>query len=339
MTAPDTAASSCSETGNTVLSVRGLSVELARGKQRIPIVQDVSYDLRAGEILGIVGESGAGKSMSGNAITGLLKPPLHCSAGEVRLDGMRIDSLNAREMQRIRGKRIAMIFQDPLTSLNPVFTIGAQLVETIERHTDRHGKAAWAQAQSLLEQVGIPAAADRLKQYPHEFSGGMRQRVVIALALAGEPDVLFADEPTTALDVSIQAQIIALFKTLCREKGLAAALVTHDMGVIAQATDRVAVMYAGRIVETGPTADVLKAPRHPYTSALMRSIPEVGHRQARLPQLSGTMPRPGSLPTGCAFAPRCDFATAACAREIPQMAGTAGHPAACLHPLDQKATT
>ncbi|RPE66640.1 peptide/nickel transport system ATP-binding protein [Pacificibacter maritimus] len=319
-----------------VLTVKGLSVELRRRNDRIPIVQDVSYELRAGEILGIVGESGAGKSMSGNAVAGLLRPPLYVSQGEVHLNAQRIDTLPANKLVNIRGKRIAMVFQDPLTSLNPVFTVGEQLVETIERHTPRRGQEAKDRAQLLLEQVGIPAAADRLTQYPHEFSGGMRQRVVIALALAGEPDVLFADEPTTALDVSIQAQIIALFKRLCREKGLAAALVTHDMGVIAQATDRVAVMYAGRIVETGPTAEVLKNPRHPYTSGLMQSIPEIGRRLHRLPQLQGAMPRPGQLPQGCAFSDRCAYVTDACRKAVPKMSGSKFHSVACVHPLTQE---
>lgn len=322
--------------GGPVLTVRGLDVVLKRPGRDLPIIRDVSYDLRAGEILGIVGESGAGKSMSGNAVAGLLRAPLSAPRGEVRLNGDRIDTLSPRRMADIRGKRIAMVFQDPLTSLNPVFTIGAQLIETIERHTDARGKAAEARAMSLLDQVGIPAPAKRLNQYPHEFSGGMRQRVVIALALAGEPDVLFADEPTTALDVSIQAQIIALFRRLCREKGLAAALVSHDMGVIAQATDRMVVMYAGRIVETGTTAQILHRPRHPYTSALMQSIPQIGKRQHRLPQLQGAMPRPASLPPGCAFAPRCAFATAGCLEAVPPMSGPAGHQAACIHPLNRE---
>ena len=317
-----------------VLSVRDLSVELRRDGKATPIVQDISYDLHAGEILGMVGESGAGKSMSGNAVTGLLRPPLHVSSGSVTLDGTRIDTLPQSRMTDLRGRRIAMIFQDPLTSLNPVFTIGDQLVETITRHTALRGRAAQDRARELLEQVGIPGAKDRLGSYPHEFSGGMRQRVVIALALAGDPDVLYADEPTTALDVSIQAQIIALFRRLCRDRGLAAVLVTHDMGVIAQATDRVAVMYAGRIVETGPTRDVLKAPRHPYTSALMESIPEIGRRQRRLPQLSGAMPRPGALPPGCSFSDRCPRATDICRQTVPEMTGADTHPAACLHPLD-----
>ncbi|MDT0683076.1 ABC transporter ATP-binding protein [Roseicyclus sp. F158] len=323
--------------GPPILSVRGLQVDLRVPGGWLPIVSDVSFDLRAGEILGIVGESGAGKSMSGNAVTGLLREPLVRRAGEVRLGETRIDGLGDRRMADIRGRRIAMIFQDPLTALNPVFTVGDQLVETIRRHTALRGAAARDRARELLHQVGIPAAEDRLDQYPHEYSGGMRQRVVIALALAGEPEVLFADEPTTALDVSIQAQIIALFKRLCHEKRLAAALVTHDMGVIAQATDRVAVMYAGRIVETGRTADVLARPRHPYTRALMRSIPRIGERHERLPQLQGSMPRPGALPDGCAFSDRCDRATAQCSRAVPELTGPAAHPAACFHPCDEEA--
>ncbi|WP_435170718.1 ABC transporter ATP-binding protein [Falsirhodobacter sp. 1013] len=315
-----------------VLQIRDLNVELWRGHLRMRIVRDASLDLAPGEILGLVGESGAGKSMLGSAITGLIEMPLMRTSGQITLDGQRIDTLSQRRMADIRGAGIGMIFQDPLTSLNPVFTIGRQLVETIERHTDRHGSNARAEAVSLLQQVGIPAAEARLGSFPHEFSGGMRQRVVIALALAGRPKVIIADEPTTALDVSIQAQIINLLKRICRERGTAVILVTHDMGVIANAASRVAVMYAGRIVEIGPVAQVISGARHPYTRSLMRSIPEVGRRHHRLPQLKGAMPRPDALPQGCAFNPRCERASDRCRAERPDLRDQA----ACFHPLSSE---
>lgn len=319
-----------------ILRIRDLNVELGRGHVRTRIVRDASFDLAEGEILGLVGESGAGKSMLGSAITGLLSPPLRRTAGLIELNGQRIDTLSPRRMTAVRGAGIGMIFQDPLTSLNPVFTVERQLVETIERHTELRGRAARAEAVGLLRQVGIPAPEARLASYPHEFSGGMRQRVVIALALAGRPKVIVADEPTTALDVSIQAQIINLLKRLCAERGTAVILVTHDMGVIANAANRVAVMYAGRIVEIGPVADVIGAARHPYTRGLMQSIPEIGRRLHRLPQLRGAMPRPDALPQGCAFNPRCDRATDACRAMRPDLEG-AFRQAACFHPLAEDA--
>ncbi|MCX8997121.1 ABC transporter ATP-binding protein [Rhizobiaceae bacterium BDR2-2] len=295
----------------------------------VPLVHGISFDIRKGEVLGIVGESGAGKSMTGTAITGLLEGALVRTGGEISLNGRRIDTLSAREMAKIRGAEIGMVFQDPLTSLNPVFTIGRQLIETIVQHTELRGAAAFDEAVSLLQQVGIPAASERMDSYPHEFSGGMRQRVVIALALAGRPQLIIADEPTTALDVSIQAQIIMLLKKLCRERGTAVILITHDMGVIATTANRVAVMYAGRIVENGPVRDVIDNARHPYTRGLMKSIPEIGHRLRRLQQIDGAMPRAGNLPTGCSFWPRCPVAFDRCRVERPELAGAADHTAAC----------
>lgn len=312
-----------------VLSVRNLNVELAMRGLRIGLVRDASFELAPGEILGMVGESGAGKSMLGSAIIGLIPPPLRRVSGEIQLEDLRLDTLSERQMVENRGSGIGMIFQDPLTALNPVFTIGRQLVETIERHTDLRRGAAIKEAISLLQQVGIPAAAQRLDSYPLEFSGGMRQRVVIALALASRPKVIIADEPTTALDVSIQAQIILLLKQLCKERGTAVVLITHDMGVIANAADRVAVMYAGRIVEIGPVAQVMTAAQHPYTRALMASIPEIGRRLARLPQLPGAMPRPDNLPSGCSFHPRCPHAFDRCTAERPELSGRTPHRAAC----------
>jgi peptide/nickel transport system ATP-binding protein len=268
-------------------------------------VDDVSLQIKEGEVLGVVGESGAGKSMTGNAIIGLLEPPGRIAGGEIRLDGKRIDNLPYEEMRKIRGAQIGAIFQDPLTSLNPLYSVGQQLVETIRTHSDMSAAAARSRALDLLNEVGIPAAAQRIDHFPHQFSGGMRQRVVIALALSANPRLIIADEPTTALDVSIQAQIIALLKRLCRDHGTAVMLVTHDMGVIAETADRVAVMYAGRIAEIGPVADVIKRAKHPYTDGLMGSIPVVGQQTDRLAQIDGAMPRLTAIPTGCAFNPRC----------------------------------
>ncbi|CAH1654682.1 MAG: ABC transporter ATP-binding protein [Chelatococcus sp.] len=312
-----------------LLSVRNLEVSLRHPDRMVQLVRGISFDVVRGEVLGIVGESGAGKSMAGTAITGLLEGALKRTAGEIILNGRRIDTLSSKEMAKVRGAEIGMIFQDPLTSLNPVFTIGRQLMETIIQHTELRGGAAFDEAVSLLQQVGIPAASERMDSYPHEFSGGMRQRVVIALALASRPDLIIADEPTTALDVSIQAQIITLLKNLCRERGTAVILITHDMGVVATTANRVAVMYAGRIVENGPAAEVVANARHPYTRGLMKSIPEIGHRLRRLQQIDGAMPRPDNLPTGCSFWPRCPVAFDRCRSERPELIGSANHTAAC----------
>ncbi len=298
-----------------VLSVRDLTVEIPTRRAVLRPVNEVSYDIAPGEILGVVGESGAGKSMTGNAVIGLLDRPAHIAGGEIWLKGQRIDQLSPAQMRKVRGKEIGMVFQDPLTSLNPLLPIGEQLSETIEEHLNVSRAEAQARALAALEEVGIPAAAERINSYPHEFSGGMRQRVVIALALCAEPSLVIADEPTTALDVSVQAQIIALLKRLCREHGTSVILVTHDMGVIAEAADRVAVMYAGKLIELGPVRDVLTHPRHPYTHGLVGSMPAASHGKARLHQIPGAMPRLNELPTGCAFHPRCPKAVDKCARD------------------------
>lgn len=266
-----------------LLQVRNLSVTFNTYKGPVHVLHDVSFDIWPGEILGVVGESGAGKSMTGSAVTGLIEPPGFISAGEVLLQGQRIDTLRGEDMRRIRGKRIGTIFQDPLTSLNPAYTVGFHLTQTIRTHLDVTEKEAQARALALLEEVEIPHARERLNQYPHQFSGGMRQRVAIALALCAQPELIIADEPTTALDVSVQAQIIALLRRVCKEHGAAAMLITHDMGVIAETADRVMVMYHGRVLETGPVRQVLDAPRHPYTQALMAAIPSVHQRVKRLP--------------------------------------------------------
>ena len=292
-------------------------------------LDDVSFEIAPGEILGVVGESGAGKSLTGSAIIGLLDPPGRIAAGEIRFDGRRIDALPYEEMRKIRGRSIGAIFQDPLTSLDPLYTIGRQLIETIQTHLPVTAAEARQRAIRLLQETGIPAAEDRLDQYPHQFSGGMRQRVVIALALAGEPRLIVADEPTTALDVSIQAQIISLLKRLCKEHGAAVMLVTHDMGVIAETCDRVAVMYAGRIVEIGPVAAVIHTPAHPYTAGLMGSIPAMDEDRPRLLQIDGAMPRLSAIPAGCAFHPRCPHAFDRCLAERPELLPAGATRAAC----------
>jgi peptide/nickel transport system ATP-binding protein len=316
---------------DVVLSIRGLSVNIPSRSGIVKPVDNISYDIRAGEILGIVGESGAGKSMAGNAVIGLLNPPAQIATGEIWLNGSRIDNLKDAAMRRLRGKHIGMVFQDPLTSLNPLLSIGDQLTETMLAHLPISRAEAHQRAVAALEEVGIPGAAERIGSYPHEFSGGMRQRVVIALALCAEPSLIIADEPTTALDVSVQAQIIALLKRLCRDRGTAVMLITHDMGVIAEAADRVAVMYAGRLAELGAVRDVLTEPQHPYTQGLMASTPLASQGKARLHQIEGAMPRLNAVPEGCPFHPRCAYAQDKC-RTAPTPQIWSGH-AACWFPL------
>jgi peptide/nickel transport system ATP-binding protein len=315
-----------------LLEVRHLRVEFPSRRGSLLALDDVSFAIAPGEVLGVVGESGAGKSLTGAAIIGLLEAPGRIAAGEILLNGRRIDHLDEEAMRRVRGKEIGAIFQDPLTSLNPLYTVGQQLVETIQTHLDLSSSAARQRAIDLLESTGIPAAKQRIDQYPHQFSGGMRQRVVIALALAAEPKLIVADEPTTALDVSIQAQIITLLKALCRDHGTAIMLVTHDMGVIAETADRVAVMYAGRIVEIGAVQDVIHAPQHPYTIGLMGAIPSMRHAVEHLAQIDGSMPRLNAIPSGCAFHPRCTARFAPCVRERPELMPAGATSAACwLH--------
>ncbi len=313
----------------SLLAVEGLRVEFPTRRGTLVAVHDVSFAIAPGEVLGVVGESGAGKSLTGAAIIGLIDPPGRIAAGEIRLGDRRIDNLPYDAMRRVRGREIGAIFQDPLTSLNPLFTVGRQLVETIRTHLPLSESEGRKRAIELLEEVGIPAAARRIDHYPHQFSGGMRQRVVIALALAAKPRLIVADEPTTALDVSIQAQIIQLIKRLCREHGTAVMLVTHDMGVIAETADRVAVMYAGRIVEIGPVAEVIHRPQHPYTVGLMGSIPSIVDVRERLTQIDGSMPRLTAIPPGCAFHPRCPHAFDRCRQERPELMPAGATRAAC----------
>ncbi len=313
-----------------VLTVEGLRVEIPTRRGTLLALDNIGFSIAPGEILGFVGESGAGKSLTGMAILGLLDPPGRVAAGQIRLGERRLDTLSQRDMRKVRGKEIGAIFQDPLMSLNPLLQIGDQLVETILTHLPVTRDAAVQRALGLMHAVGIPAPQARFNAYPHQFSGGMRQRIVIALALCAEPQLVVADEPTTALDVSIQAQVLQLLRTLCRDKGTAMLLVTHDMGVIAETADRVAVMYAGRIVEIGPVADVIRNPVHPYTRGLMGAIPSLAPVTGPLAQIDGAMPRLNARPIGCAFNPRCPSATDHCREQSPAItARSAHHEVAC----------
>jgi len=312
-----------------LLQVQDLTVEFPTRRGTLRALNEVSFSIETGEILGVVGESGAGKSLTGAAIIGLLDPPGRIAGGSILLDGERLDRMPPARLRRIRGRRIGTIFQDPLTTLNPLYTIGQQLIETMQTHLGLPDAEARRRAIDWLAEVGIPAAGQRIDAYPHEFSGGMRQRVVIALALCAEPALVIADEPTTALDVSVQAQIISLLKRLSRDRGTAVMLITHDMGVISETADRVAVMYAGRIVEIGPVADIIRHPAHLYADGLMASIPPLTHRVARLRQIDGAMPRLTAIPDGCAFHPRCPRVIGRCLRERPELMPSGATRAAC----------
>ena len=316
----------------SLLEVKNLVVEFPGRRGTLRALDDISFSIAPGEILGVVGESGAGKSLTGAAIIGLLEPPGRVASGQILLEGQRIDNLNNEEMRHIRGRRIGAIFQDPLTSLNPLYTVGRQITETIRAHLPVTEAEARRRAISLLQDTGIPAAEQRIDHFPHQFSGGMRQRVVIALALAAEPKLIVADEPTTALDVSIQAQIIQLLKKVCKERGAAVMLITHDMGVIAETCDRVAVLYAGRVAEIGPVHEVIHHPAHPYTAGLMASIPDMESDRERLNQIDGAMPRLNAIPTGCAYNPRCAQRFDRCLQERPELMPAGATRAACwLH--------
>ena len=312
-----------------LLSVRGLTVEFPTRHGILTALDDISFDIAPGEVLGMVGESGAGKSMTGSAVIGLIEPPGRIAKGEIWLKGRRIDNLSPKEMRKVRGRQIGMIFQDPLTSLNPLYRISDQLIETIQAHLPLSEAEARKRAISLLDDVGIPAASRRIDYYPHQFSGGMRQRVVIALALAAGPDLVIADEPTTALDVSVQAQIIDVMKQLCAENNAAIMLITHDMGVIAETADRVVVMYAGRIAEIGPVKDVISEAKHPYTQGLMGSIPSITGELDRLVQIPGSMPRLSAIPPGCPFNPRCPKVFDRCYVERPNPLPSGTRDVAC----------
>ena len=316
----------------SLLQVKNLVVEFPNRRGTLRALDGISFDIAPGEILGVVGESGAGKSLTGASIIGLLEPPGRIASGEILLEGQRIDNLPYEQMRKIRGRKIGAIFQDPLTSLNPLYSVGRQLIETITTHLDVSETEARQRAIQLLKDTGIPAAEQRIDHYPHQFSGGMRQRVVIALALAAEPQLIVADEPTTALDVSIQAQIISLLKNICKQRGAAVMLITHDMGVIAETCDRVAVMYAGRIAEIGPVHEVINHPAHPYTRGLMSCIPDMSEDREQLHQIDGAMPRLNAIPSGCAFNPRCERVFDRCHRDRPELMPAGATQAACwLH--------
>jgi peptide/nickel transport system ATP-binding protein/oligopeptide transport system ATP-binding protein len=318
-----------------LLSVRDLKITFDTEQGPVAAVENLSFDLRAGEVLGLVGESGCGKSVTALSIMGLLpNPPGRVSGGEILFQGADLLKKSRREMRRTRGKLISMVFQEPLTSLNPVFTIGDQLVETVKWHESMGGAAARRRAVEMLDKVGIPSPAARLDDYPHQLSGGMRQRVMIAMALACTPALLVADEPTTALDVTIQAQILDLLGALQQEFKMAVILITHDLGVVAQFVDKVAVMYAGRLVETGSVMDVFERPTHPYTEGLLASIPSLDVEQDRLASIPGTVPSPFALPRGCRFGPRCAHVRPACDVAEPPLIGCGEeHAVACIRPV------
>ncbi|HEU5300315.1 MAG TPA: ABC transporter ATP-binding protein [bacterium] len=316
----------------SLLSVRDLTTEFATDGRRARVVDGVSFDLAAGEILGLVGESGCGKSTTGFSLLRLLPPNARIAAGEVWLDGEDLLRKTDEEMRRIRGSRIAMVFQDPMTSLDPAFPVGDQIAEVLEEHRGMGRAEATAEAVRLLRLVGIPSAEARLRSYPHEFSGGMRQRIVIAITLACDPQVLIADEPTTALDVTIQAQILRLLRALNTERRQTGILlITHDLGVVAQLCHRVAVMYAGEIVETGEIEAIFTQPAHPYTQALLGFLPARARGRGDLPAIEGAVPNPFAYPGGCRFHPRCGRAFADCAEVHPPPFPIApGHSASCL---------
>ena len=312
-----------------LLSVKNLRVEIPSRRATLVAIDGVSFDIADGEVLGFVGESGAGKSVTGTTIIGLLDPPARRTQGEIEFAGRRIDDLTPEAMRNLRGRYIGAVFQDPLTSLNPLISVGRQLVQTIMTHLNVSSAEAKQRATRMLTEFGVPAAGERLGSYPHELSGGMRQRVMLALAFCCEPRLVIADEPTTALDVSVQAQVLDMFKRICRERGTAVMLITHDMGVIAETADRIAVMYAGRLIEIGPARAVLKAASHPYTRGLMDSVPRVHRRSAKLLQIEGTMPRLDAVPSGCAFHPRCSNRLPRCALERPELHARNATTAAC----------
>lgn len=320
-------------TREPLLSVRNLSINVGEGKDVRRLVQDVSFDLYQHEVLGLVGESGSGKSLTMLAVLGLLSPGLRVAEGSIRLRGQELTSLSFEELRKVRGKNISIVFQDPLTTLNPVLRIGDQIAEAILLHNPNKSKAEVRErCLELLRLVGIPNPQRRLEQYPHEFSGGMRQRVVIAMAMANEPDVLIADEPTTALDVTIQAQIMEVLREVRARTGAAMVLITHDLGLVAENADRVAVMYSGRIVEQADAANLFSEPRHPYTAGLIASLPEVDHKRETLYSIPGFVPDPRNRPTGCAFHPRCAIGAnrPECSGQLPVLTETSPtHSVAC----------
>ena len=320
---------------DTVLSVKGLQTHFFTRQGVIRAVDDVSFSVARGKIMGLVGESGSGKSMTGYSLMGLIDPPGQIVSGQILLNGQDLRTLGPAAMQKLRGDRSAMIFQDPMMTLNPVLRVDTQMVEAIHAHRNISAKAALAEARDALERVGIPSPDERLKSYPHQFSGGMRQRVAIAIALLNKPDLIIADEPTTALDVTIQGQILHEMQKLCRESGTALIWITHDLSVIAGLADEVSVMYAGKLVEQGGVDDVLSHPAHPYTRGLIRSVPGSNVRGKPLHQIPGMTPSLLDLPVGCAFRERCDRASARCNADPLPERRTNGGVFRCFHSCDE----
>ncbi|RFU60746.1 ABC transporter ATP-binding protein [Peribacillus glennii] len=300
-----------------IIEVKGLQTSFLTEDGQIPVVNNIDFDIKPGEVLGIVGESGCGKSVTSLSIMGLIPTATGKVEGEILFKGENLANATEARMRQIRGNDIAMIFQEPMTSLNPVFTIGEQLIESLRIHRKWNKKTAMARAVEMLKLVGLPRAEELVKEYPHQLSGGMRQRVMIAMAMICEPKLLIADEPTTALDVTIQAQILELMKKLNQETDTAIMMITHDLGVVAEMCERVLVMYAGKVVEEGDVKTIFQNPKHPYTIGLIQSVPDMRTKVDRLYSIPGNVPKPGSLKLGCQFAPRCAHAMDRCISESP----------------------
>ncbi len=319
---------------SALISVRDLYIDLARGTNRVSAVRGISFDIQKGEIHALVGESGSGKTLTALSLLGLIDPPLRVSAGSILFREENLTSYNEEQWTGFRGNKAAMIFQEPMTALNPVFTVGFQIGEVLTRHMGLKGAERTNRIQELLERVGIADSAMRMKQYPFQLSGGLRQRVMIAMALASSPELLIADEPTTALDVTIQAQILSLLKELNVKSEMGILLITHDLGIVSMLAHRVSIMYAGKIVESGPVAAVLKKSLHPYTRGLLQSIPSLTPPGSPIPSISGSAPPLQDIPQGCAFAPRCPRASSVCSSVPPKVRSGKNHIAECFHPYE-----
>lgn len=321
-----------------MLEIKGLKTEVVTEQGNVTLIDDINLSLASGEVMGLVGESGSGKSVTGLSIMGLLDKPVQITSGQILFKGRDLRSASQKELRSIRGNRIAMIFQDPMSTLNPVLRVDTQMMEVVHAHETVSKQVARERARDALGMVGIPSPEERLSAYPHQFSGGMRQRVAIAIALLMSPDLIIADEPTTALDVTIQAQILSIVQKLAREKGTALIWVTHDLSVVAGLAEKLSVMYAGRVVEQGSTADLLRRPLHPYTNGLIASLPAHNQRGARLRQISGTTPSVTNMPKGCAFRPRCSSATEICLT-APALVPVEGRLLRCFHPVMEGASS
>ncbi len=313
-----------------LLSVKRLTVEFPVAKRKVRAVADISFSLNEGEAIGIVGESGSGKTVTALSIMGLLSDPGKVVGGKVVFNGTDITKMHEKELLALRGCEIAMVFQDPQSSLNPVMTVGRQIVETLRAHQKISRARAWRICEDLLDEVGLPEPHRRARQFPHQLSGGMRQRVGIAIAVANAPKLLIADEPTTALDVTVQAEILGLLNRLSIERGMALILISHDLAVVAQAVDRVCVIYAGAMVELGPVGQVFSEPQHPYTMGLLASLPPLNRKVRRLRSISGAPPDRSEMPQGCSFWPRCEFVRKVCSLAPPGLTGSEEHRAACV---------